>query len=110
MQLILNNYLEHDVLVAVSDYTKDCIIDAAAQVDAALGTTYAEELTRRVAISYPPINAAPLLEMEFKLEALATVWERYGVEEQQYVLFLSRLSEAKGVDDLIAGYLHSKVR
>ena len=78
-------------------------------MDAAIGTSYAEELMKRVAISYPPINAGPLLEIASKRDVLTSVWNRYGVEEQKYVLFLSRLSEAKGVDDLIDGYLHSKV-
>lgn len=38
---------------------------------------------------------------------LEEVWEKHGVKEQEYILFLSRLSEAKGVDDLIKGYLQS---
>lgn len=99
---LFGSYLSQDVCVAVSQYTKDLIIDAATQVDAACGTLFAPRCEERVAISYPAIDATSLLNTNVA-EAEA-VWHTRGLKRDRYFLFLSRISAAKGVDDLVRGY------
>src|SRR4051794_35080955 len=53
---VLSAYLDSDVPVAVSDYTKELIISSAEEIDAWHGTSFAEQCRQRVAISYPAIN------------------------------------------------------
>jgi glycosyltransferase involved in cell wall biosynthesis len=99
---ILTAYLDQDVLVAVSQYTKDVVVEAADAVDAMRGTRFAEQLARRIAISYPAIDTdAYLLPSD---PEISEVLAHRGLERDDYVLFLSRLMPAKGVDDLIAGF------
>lgn len=109
VHLTLSTFLAHDLPLAVSEYTKAAILDAARQVDAAAGTGYAKELARRVRVSYPPVlgggqhvfDAARLMQ---------DTLQRYGLWPHHYVLFLSRCSPAKGVADLVDGYLQSQVK
>lgn len=150
-QLLLEQYLGHDVLLAVSGFTKTCLVEAAGQVDKALAARerygrekegeedgeedgdegfYASELQRRVVVSYPPFDIANTQQepqeeekvmqdqeeeenqgdKDFRRQSRRTeIWSRYGVEEQKYVLFLSRWSEGKGLEDLVQGYSESKV-
>ncbi|WP_436796392.1 glycosyltransferase [Actinospongicola halichondriae] len=100
-------YLGHDRCVAVSDYTKQCIVESAETVDRAFGTTFADQCRARVTISYPAVNSRTFTDIEdFEIDrALAS----RGLERDDYVLFLSRLTPAKGVDDLIEGFTHSCV-
>ena len=60
---VLSAYLDSDVPVAVSDYTKDLIISSAEEIDARHGTSFAERCRQRVAISYPAINTADYLQI-----------------------------------------------
>lgn len=105
---VLGTYLAHDLPVAVSHYTRQLIIDAGAQLDAELGTAFAHQLEERVEISYPAIDASGYLALDGReadtLEALAA----RGLQRDRYLLFLSRLAPAKGVDDLIHAYRASK--
>ena len=53
-------------------------------------------------ISYPAINTADYLDLD--PEQIASTLARRGLARDGYVLFLSRLAHAKGVDDLIEGF------
>jgi glycosyltransferase involved in cell wall biosynthesis len=103
---VLSAYLSADVPVAVSDYTRRLIIDSAEAIDAAHGTSFAPQCLERVAISYPAINTAEFLDPDPL--AVDAVMERRGLRPGAYVLFLSRLARAKGVDDLIDGFAASR--
>ena len=96
---VLSSYLEHDVCLAVSDYTRELIISEAAAIDAKHGTTFAAQCRERVTVSYPAVDVGSYLNLP-PSDVLAT----RGLTPDGYVLFLSRLAHAKGVDDLIAGF------
>lgn len=102
---LLTTYLANDLCVAVSEYTRDLIVSEAALLDADHGTDFAEQCRRKVQISYPAINAAQFTDLDPQdtHDALAA----RGLSRRGYVLFLSRLSLAKGVDDLIEGFARS---
>ena len=103
---VLSSYLEHDVCLAVSDYTRQLIIAEAAAIDAKHGTTFAAQCRARVANSYPAIDVASYLDLD--PTETARVLASRGLERDGYVLFLSRLAHAKGVDDLIDGFSASR--
>ena len=102
---VLSAYLDSDLPVAVSGYTKELIISSAEGIDARHGTAFAERCRQRVAISYPAINTADYLHIS--AERTADVLNRRGLMRDGYVLYLSRLARAKGVDDLITGFTAS---
>ena len=102
---VLSAYLGSDLPVAVSSYTKELIISSAQEIDAHHGTSFAERCRQRVAISYPAINTADYLGL--LPEQTAEVLQRRGLMRDGYVLYLSRLARAKGVDDLIDGFAAS---
>jgi glycosyltransferase involved in cell wall biosynthesis len=102
---LLSAYLDSDVAVAVSEYTRELIICSATEIDARHGTRFAERCRAKIAISYPAINTAEFLDPD-----PAMITERLaarGLQRDGYVLFLSRLAYAKGVDDLINGFAAS---
>ena len=103
---VLSSYLAHDVCLAVSAYTRELIVESAEAIDARHGTTFAARCRERVQVSYPAIDVASYVGVSPREtdEALA----RRGLSRDGYVLFLSRLAHAKGVDDLIAGYARSE--
>lgn len=103
---VLSAYLGCDVPVAVSDYTRRLIIESAEAIDARHGTHFAAQCTERVAISYPAINTAEFLDPD--PADVAAKLARRGLVAGEYVLFLSRLAQAKGVDDLIDGFAASR--
>jgi glycosyltransferase involved in cell wall biosynthesis len=103
---VLSAYLSADVPVAVSDYTRRLIIESAEAIDARHSTHFAAQCTERVAISYPAINTAEFLDPDPAL--VETRLSRRGLRSGGYVLFLSRLAHAKGVDDLIDGFAASR--
>ena len=103
---VLSAYLSADVPVAVSDYTRRLIIESAEAIDALHGTRFAARCSERVTISYPAINTAEFLDPD--PAEVATVLDRRGLVAGTYVLFLSRLARAKGVDDLIDGFAASR--
>ncbi len=101
-------YLSNDRAVAVSEYTRDLIVAAAEEVDRSQGTTFASRCRERIGISYPAIESERFVSIDE-----ATITEalgRRGLERGRYVLFLSRLTRAKGADDLIAGFARSHSR
>lgn len=104
---VLTSYLGNDRCVAVSEYTRDIIIEAAEEVDARYGTAFADQCRSRVTISYPAIDSRLFTELD-PAETDAALAAR-GLARGGYVLFLSRLSKAKGVEDLIEGFARSSV-
>jgi len=102
---VLSAYLDSDLPVAVSDYTKELIISSAEEIDARHGTSFGVRCRQRVAISYPAINTADYLHVS--PERTAEVLARRALMRDGYVLYLSRLARAKGVDDLINGFTTS---
>lgn len=106
-QMVLSNLLEHDLPVAVSQFTKDLIVEAGCKVDEVLGTRFAEHLQNRVRISYPAINTSEYVDLEKDPAAIDAVLERRNLERDGYIMFLSRIAPAKGVDDLIEAYRSS---
>lgn len=105
---LLSTYLANDRPVAVSAYTRDLIVDAAATVDGAMGTAFAPACRDRVTVSYPAIDSAAFTDLD--PAAVDGVLARRGLERGRYALFLSRVTEAKGVDDLLAAYAASQAR
>jgi glycosyltransferase involved in cell wall biosynthesis len=103
---VLSSYLAHDVCLAVSEYTREIILAEAAEIDARHGTTFAEQCRRRVRVSYPAIDVGSYLSLDPR--ETERVVARRGLDRDGYVLFLSRLSAAKGVDDLISGFARSR--
>ncbi len=101
---VFSSFLAHDHCVAVSAYTRDCIVAAADEVDARWGTSFGPQCRERVGISYPAIDCRRAVVDDARL---AVALARRGLERDRYVLFLSRLSPEKGVDDLIDGYARS---
>jgi glycosyltransferase involved in cell wall biosynthesis len=101
-------YLSNERCVAVSEYTREVIIRAAAEIDAYHDTGFAAQCTERIGISYPAIDSSQYVDLE--LPAIDAALAARGLERDRYVLFLSRLSKAKGVDDLISGFSRSHCR
>ncbi|MGW4930981.1 glycosyltransferase [Agromyces sp. NPDC004153] len=99
---ILSSYLAQDHCVAVSEYTRDLIVAAASEIDAFHGTRFADQCRERIRISYPAIDTSQYLDLDPAL--VDGVLAARGLERDGYVFFLSRLTRAKGVDDLIAGF------
>ncbi|WP_154792610.1 glycosyltransferase [Occultella kanbiaonis] len=105
---VLEAYLSSDVCVAVSEYTKALIIAAAEEIDAQHGTRYAARCRALVEVSYPAIDSHAYLDLE-QAKLTETLAAR-RLTKDGYVLFLSRLARAKGVDDLITGFAMSRAR
>ncbi|WP_062516130.1 glycosyltransferase [Demequina gelatinilytica] len=99
---VLSTYLSQDHCVAVSEYTKRVIVESAAELDALYGTVFAAQCEARVQISYPAIDTAAYLDLD--TAETERVLEARGLRRGEYVLYLSRLQKAKGVDDLIRGF------
>ena len=105
---LLTTFLAHDEVVAVSDYTRDEIVLAAEAVDRHCDTRFAPECRERVTVSYPPIDTSAYVEAD--PAAVDAALARRGLERDGYVLFLSRVTRAKGVHDLIEAYAGSRAR
>lgn len=103
---VLTSYLASDRCVAVSEYTRDVIIRAAAEIDAIHGTRFADRCERSISISYPAIDSRLFTGIE-PADTDAALAAR-GLARDGYVLFLSRLSKAKGVEELIDGFALSE--
>jgi len=105
---LFSTYLANDRCVAVSEYTREIIIRAAAEIDAQQGTRFAPQCAERIGISYPAIDSSQYVDLaERDIDAALT---RRGLRRDRYVLFLSRLSKAKGVGELISGFARSHSR
>lgn len=108
-QVVLANYLDHDLPVAVSEYTRNMIIESGELVDAEMGTDFANQLRERVRISYPAIDTVSYISIEENLEEVDEILTSRGLKRDGYVMFLSRIAPAKGVDDLVAAYRQSEL-
>lgn len=108
-QLVLSNYLAHDLPVAVSAFTRDMIVDAGVEVDQALGTNFAEQLRQRVQISFPAIDTKAYTTIESRPKEMAEVLLERELKPDGYVMFLSRIAPAKGVEDLVEAYRSSEL-
>ncbi|MEV5893315.1 glycosyltransferase [Nonomuraea fuscirosea] len=106
--VLFTTFLANDEVVAVSEYTRQEIIASAEQVDARCGTTFAEQCRRRVSVSYPPIDSSAFLGLD--PARMDGALERRGLSRDGYVLFLSRVTRAKGVHDLIAAFGRTRCR
>jgi glycosyltransferase involved in cell wall biosynthesis len=104
----LTTFLAHDEVVAVSEYTRDEIVLAAESVDRHCGTRFAPQFRERTTVSYPPIDAAAFLDID--QADVDTALARRGLEADGYVLFLSRVTRAKGIHDLVEAYSGSRAR
>ena len=104
----LATYLAHDEVTAVSAYTRDQIVVHAEAVDRHCGTRFADECRTRVTVSYPPIDTSAYVGLD--PAAVDAALHRRGLERDGYVLFLSRVTRAKGVHDLIDAYARSRAR
>jgi len=102
---VLTTYLDADHPVAVSEFTKEIIVDSAEAIDTRHGTNFASRCRERVGISYPAIDSRQFTDID--RSRLGDVLARRGLTDDGYVLFLSRVTKAKGVDDLIDGYAAS---
>lgn len=105
---LLTSYLSSDHCLAVSEYTKEIIVDAATELDRLHGTDFAPRCAERIAISYPAIDTSAYVQLD-PAEVEARLAAR-GLTRDGYILFLSRLTPAKGVDDLIAAYATSRAK
>ncbi|MEO0416813.1 MAG: glycosyltransferase, partial [Verrucomicrobiota bacterium] len=108
-QMVLSNFLAHDLPVAVSQFTIDLIVEAGAKVDAALGTNFEEQLRERVKISFPSIDTEAYTTLDQREDEVESVLHERELERDGYIMFLSRIAPAKGVDDLIEAYRSSEV-
>ena len=98
------SFLAHDHCVAVSEYTRGRIVAAADEIDARWGTSFGARCRGRVGVSYPAIDCHGWVADD---ASVAAALAQRGLVRDRYVLFLSRLSPEKGVDDLIDGYARS---
>jgi glycogen synthase len=106
--VLFTTFLGNDRVVAVSQYTKEQIVAAAAAVDAHCGTRFAPQCRRRVTVSYPPINTADYLHLDpARVDAALA---RRGLRRDGYVLFLSRVARAKGIYDLVTAFARARCR
>ena len=105
---LLTTYLAHDEVVAVSEYTREQIVGAAEVVDEHCGTLFAQQCRARVTVSYPPVDTSAYLDLDPR--AVDAALARRGLARDGYVLFLSRVTRAKGIHDLVAAYAAARAR
>ncbi len=104
---LFEDYLAHDHCLAVSHYTKRVIVEAATTVDEHWGTAYADRCAARIGISYPAVDTGAFVDLDpCHVDAALA---RRGLRRDGYVLFLSRVAPAKGVDDLIDGFARAGI-
>ncbi|RVX43796.1 glycosyl transferase family 1 [Nonomuraea polychroma] len=106
--VLFTTFLANDEVVAVSEYTRQEIVASAEQVDARCGTRFAEQCRRRVIVSYPPIDSASFLDLD-PAHVDAALAQR-GLERDGYILFLSRVTPAKGIYELLAAFGQMRCR
>ncbi|GLY46895.1 glycosyltransferase [Lentzea sp. NBRC 102530] len=106
--VLFTRFLANDQVIAVSEYTKQEIIACAETVDTHCGTRFARQCARRISVSYPPIDTSAYLDLDPSL--VDTALRRRGLERDGYVLFLSRVTRAKGVYDLVEAYARCRAR
>jgi glycosyltransferase involved in cell wall biosynthesis len=100
--VLLTTFLSNDEVVAVSEYTRDEIVECAEAVDANCGTTFGEQCRRRVTVSYPPIDSTAFRDPD--PQRVDAALANRGLVRDGYILFLSRVARAKGIYDLVIAY------
>ncbi|SDF43641.1 Glycosyltransferase involved in cell wall bisynthesis [Lentzea fradiae] len=106
--VLFTRFLANDQVIAVSEYTKQEIIACAEAVDAHCGTRFARQCVRRISVSYPPIDTSAYLDLD--PAAVDAALARRGLERDGYVLFLSRVTRAKGIYDLVEAFARCQAR
>ncbi|MEV6719164.1 glycosyltransferase [Lentzea sp. NPDC051208] len=106
--VLFTRFLANDEVIAVSEYTRQEIIACAEAVDAHCGTRFAHQCVRRISVSYPPIDTSAYLGLDPAVVDAAL--KRRGLERDGYVLFLSRLTRAKGIYDLVDAFARCRAR
>jgi glycosyltransferase involved in cell wall biosynthesis len=106
--VLFTRFLANDQVLAVSQYTRQEIIAAAEVVDTHCHTRFAGECADRIMVSYPPIDTSAYLDPDPALVDAALA--RRGLERDGYVLFLSRVTRAKGIYDLVDAFALSRAR
>ena len=99
---VLTQFLAFDVPVCVSQFTLDEACRWAQQVDDVLGTDFAARLKKKCALSYPALDVAEYTQLDPTVAS--DVLSKRGLIAKKYVLYLSRVIEAKGVFELVAAY------
>jgi len=74
-----------------------------------LGTNFEQRLAEKVGISFPAINTIDYTSLDERGEEVDAILHSRNLTRDGYILFLSRLARAKGVDDLIHAYRASEV-
>ncbi|MFL6121521.1 glycosyltransferase [Actinophytocola sp.] len=105
---LFTRFLTNDQVIAVSEYTRQEIVAAAEAVDAECGTRFADQCVRRLSVSYPPIDTAAYVDLA--PAAVDAALRRRGLERDGYVLFLSRVTPAKGVYDIVNAFARCRAR
>ncbi len=106
--VLFTTFLANDEVTAVSEYTREEIVDSAERVDARCGTRFAEQCRRRLTVSYPPIDTAAYLDLDpARVDAALAL---RGLERDGYILFLSRVARAKGIYDLVIAFGQMRCR
>jgi glycosyltransferase involved in cell wall biosynthesis len=98
----------------ITNVVRDCVatgrFGAAAYIlsiyDDMHGTTFAQRCRERIAISYPAVDSSTYLSLTD--DRIAEDLAHRGLSRDGYVLFLSRIASAKGVDDLVDAYAGSR--
>jgi len=106
--VLFTRFLANDQVIAVSEYTRQEIIACAEAVDTHCGTNFARQCVRRISVSYPPIDTSAYLDLDPAVVDIAL--KRRGLERDGYVLFLSRVTRAKGIYDLVDAFAQCQAR
>jgi glycosyltransferase involved in cell wall biosynthesis len=107
IQSILENYLDHDIQLAVSNFTKELMLELVHKVDKQIETCYEERLREKCKISYPAIHAKEFLSIGTKQEENQEFLKKYGLQNDKFLLYLSRITESKGLNELLEAYYSS---
>jgi len=104
---VLTQFLAFDVPVCVSQFTLDECLRWAKQIDDVLGTNFAARVEQKCGLSYPAIDVKEYTELT--QEVTEDVLARRNLQAKGYVLYLSRVIEAKGILELVQGYRASRL-
>jgi glycosyltransferase involved in cell wall biosynthesis len=100
----LENYLDHDIQLAVSNFTKELMLEMVHRVDKQIETCYEERLREQCKISYPAIHAEEFLSVAEEQEENQQFLKKYGLKQDKFLLYLSRITASKGLDELLEAY------
>jgi len=104
---VLSDFLSFDVPVCVSEFTRSEILRHAAEVDDAIGTNFASQIAEKASISYPALRCSDYTDIDESVSA--GILANRGLLPGRYVLYLSRVIEAKGVFEMVKGFNDSSL-